>query len=50
MGMGGGSAIDSAKAIAILAAYSSDEVTSIWDFSPGHEKPLQIQKASTYSN
>jgi alcohol dehydrogenase class IV len=42
--MGGGSAIDSAKAIAILAAYSSDEVTSIWDFSPLHEKPLQIQK------
>jgi len=45
IGMGGGSSIDSAKAIAILAASSPNEMHSIWDFSPVHDKPLEIKKA-----
>jgi len=46
VGMGGGSAMDSAKAIAIVAGHSKSSPCSIWDFSPTQDKPLLITEAT----
>jgi len=43
VGLGGGSVIDTAKGIAIIAADPS--ASSIWDFSPTNKKPRTITRA-----
>lgn len=43
VGLGGGSAIDTAKGIAIMAAHP--DISSIWDFSPTNKKPRSIEGA-----
>jgi len=46
VGMGGGSAIDTAKAIAVVAGHSKNNPCSIWDFSVVQDEPLPITQAT----
>jgi alcohol dehydrogenase class IV len=46
VGMGGGSAMDSAKAIAVVAGHSKSSPSSIWDFSVTQDEPLSITEAT----
>ncbi len=43
VGLGGGSAIDTAKAIAVMLAHP--RASSIWDFSPTNQDPTPIESA-----
>ncbi len=42
VGLGGGSAMDTAKGIAVVAGHSKDGEISIWDFAGVQERPLPI--------
>ncbi|GAH47181.1 unnamed protein product, partial [marine sediment metagenome] len=42
IGLGGGSAIDTAKNIAVVAGHYEGERRSIWEFAGVHDKPRQI--------
>ncbi|MDD5454225.1 MAG: iron-containing alcohol dehydrogenase [Candidatus Ratteibacteria bacterium] len=42
IGLGGGSAMDAAKAIAIVAGHSKDQFQPIWDFSQSQAAPKAI--------
>ncbi len=44
VGMGGGSAMDTAKAIAVVAGHSKKSPCSIWDFSVTQDTPKPITK------
>jgi len=46
VGLGGGSAIDAAKNIAIAAGHFEGEKISIWEFAGVHDKPRQITSKS----
>ena len=46
VGLGGGSAMDTAKNIAIAAGHFEDEKISIWEFAGVHDKPRQITSKS----
>ena len=46
VGLGGGSAIDTAKSIAIAAGHFKGEKVSIWEFAGVHDKPHQITSKS----
>ena len=46
VGMGGGSAMDSAKVIAVVAGHSKSSPCSIWDFSVTQDEPLSITEAT----
>lgn len=46
VGLGGGSAIDTAKNIAIAAGHFKGEKMSIWEFAGVHDKPCQITSKS----
>ncbi len=46
VGLGGGSAIDTAKSIAIAAGHFEGEKMSIWEFAGVHDKPHQNERAN----